>query len=69
MRIGRLVWRRRVVSGLAGVGGPVVVLRGRWWTSRLRVAVAVLAGVPLLSVGLAAGAAAAPAVSAPGPAT
>jgi hypothetical protein len=55
MGSGRLVWWRREVLGLAGrVGGPGRGLRRRGLVRRLRV-VAVLAGVPLLSLGLVAG--------------
>ena len=54
MRFGRLVWWRREVLGLAG-GGPGRGLRRRGLARRLRGPVAVLAGVPLLSVSLVAG--------------
>jgi streptogramin lyase len=58
MRIGRLVWWRRAIPGLAaGVDGRGLVLRRRRLLLRLRGPVAVLAGVPLLSLGLVAGAA------------
>jgi streptogramin lyase len=57
MRIGRLVGWRRTVSGPAGrPDQPGLALRRRRLRRRLRGPVAVLAGVPLLSFGLAAGA-------------
>jgi len=54
MRFGRLFWWRREVSGLAG-GGPERALRRRGLVRRLRGPVAMLAGVPMLSVSLVAG--------------
>jgi IPT/TIG domain len=52
MRSGRLAWWRREVLG---PGGPGRALPGRGLVRRLRGPVAVLAGVPLLSLGLVAG--------------
>jgi virginiamycin B lyase len=70
MRMSRLVWWRRGVPGVAvRVDGRGRALRRRRLPRRLRGPVTVLAGVPLLSLSLAAGAAGTPAVSGAGSVT